>query len=88
MSLKKFICLIMAVILVAAYGVIAVSAFDAIEIEPMRMCCDDYRGTATRILSFQKFGDGCESTVQTYCIECGTIFDTYTGIWIPCPHGH
>ena len=86
MSLKKFICLIMAVILVAAYGVIAVSAFHAIEIDPKRMCCDDYRGTATEVLKHTKMGEGCEALVRTYCIECDTTFDEYTGIWHPCPH--
>ena len=88
MSLKKFICLIMAVILVAAYGVIAVSAVDAIEIEPKRMCCDDYRGDAIRIVGHHVYGGTCIcDEVIHYCIECETIFYIeYGKSFIPCPH--
>ena len=78
---KKLIGVLLAVVFVASCGIIAVSA-----LEDAWPCCDDYRGTAERVLYHRLYGEDCNATVQTYCIECGTIFDTYSGTWCPCPH--
>ena len=80
---KKLIGALLAVVLAISCCFIAVSAY-----EEVYWCCDDFRGVAERILDYQPIGEDCISTVQTYCPECGTIFDTWTGTFIPCPHDH
>lgn len=78
---KKFIGTLLAIILVASCGIVAVSA-----LEEAWPCCDNYRGTAERILYHDKMGPDCIAEIETYCPECGTIFDHYSMTFGRCPH--
>lgn len=82
---KKLIGTLLAVVLVVACGIFSVAALEDSE---EALCCDDYRGTATRVLDWVMYGEDCEALCQTYCPECGTIFDTWWGTYCPCPHNH
>ena len=84
MNAKRLVTLILAVIIIVTCGILSASAIE--ETAAYTHCCPRFAGRATRINEHIPFGDGCEANVTTYCPKCGTEFDTYTGIWNPCPH--
>jgi len=47
--------------------------------------CSHTGGTALRLLEHNKSGGNCSGTAQTYCPQCGIIWDTYKFNMNPCP---
>ncbi len=86
MNAKRLVTLILAVIIIVTCGILSASAIE--ETAAYTPCCSRFAGRAERILDYFKSGEDCTSTVQTYCPKCGKIFDTWTGIYCPCPHNH
>ena len=81
----------MAVMLVAAYGVIAVSAFEISHeiayFDAKSSCCPNYAGTAICARNHLKSGDGCVCDEYHYCPKCKTILHVYEEkTTIPCNH--
>lgn len=87
MKLKKILCIVFAVLFVAAASVVIIHAAEEAEhAEERASCCPYYSYTVSTVLGHWRYGYDCEAYTRTSCNYCGEVYDSWKGAYIPCIH--
>jgi len=84
MKLKKILCIVFAVLFVAAASAIAIHAAEMSDHKPS---CT--RPNVVEVLTYHDIigsRQGCYATIWKYCKNCGADIDIWDASFTPCPH--